>query len=179
MVRRSAPPASVMTAVPLLTGITGPLAGALSDRIGSRLLSSAGLLVSAVALAGLAVVGPTHGLVPVVLILAAAGFGSGIFQTPNTSAIMGSVPPRCRGIAAGMQATCRNIGMVAGVAMASAIVGTIAPGGTTDPELWRAIRVAYLAGAVAALVGAGVSMFRGGHPGPETSSPERLHSRCG
>jgi EmrB/QacA subfamily drug resistance transporter len=152
----------IMTVIPLLMGLSAPAAGVLSDRIGSRLLSSAGLGIVALSLAGLSASHPEEGRGPVILFLALMGLGSGVFQTPNTSALMGSVPPARRGVAAGMQATCRNLGMVLGVALAGAIVGTIAPGGSGDPALGSAIRTAYLAGAFAALVGMAVSLSRGG-----------------
>lgn len=49
------------------------------------------------------------------------GLGNGAFQTPNNSSIMGSVPEDRRGIASGMLATMRNIGMVLGTAIAGAV----------------------------------------------------------
>jgi MFS family permease len=49
------------------------------------------------------------------------GFGLGMFQTPNTSAIMGNVSAQNRGTASGIMATMRNIAMVMGVAVAGAL----------------------------------------------------------
>jgi MFS family permease len=49
------------------------------------------------------------------------GLGLGMFQTPNNSAIMGSVPLQNRGTASGILATMRNIGMVMGIAVAGAL----------------------------------------------------------
>jgi MFS family permease len=53
--------------------------------------------------------------------MALAGLGSGMFQTPNNSAVMGSVPAEYRGTASGVLATMRNTGMVLGVAVSGAL----------------------------------------------------------
>jgi MFS family permease len=55
------------------------------------------------------------------IFLMLVGLGNGLFQTPNSSAIMGSVPENRLGIASGMLATMRNIGMVLGIAIAGAV----------------------------------------------------------
>ena len=99
--------------LPLTAGflIAGPVSGYLSDRYGPRPFSTTGLLVSAAAFAGLL-------LLPVVfpywlfaLVILCNGLGSGLFASPNTSAIMSSVPARYRGAASGMRSTFQNSGM--------------------------------------------------------------------
>jgi MFS family permease len=99
--------------LPLTAGflIAGPVSGYLSDRYGPRPFATAGLLVSAAAFGGLL-------LLPVVfpywlfaLIILGNGLGSGLFASPNTSAIMSSVPARYRGAASGMRSTFQNSGM--------------------------------------------------------------------
>jgi MFS family permease len=49
------------------------------------------------------------------------GIGIGTFQTPNNSAIMGSVPANRRGVASSMLATMRNLGMVLGIAISGTL----------------------------------------------------------
>jgi hypothetical protein len=44
------------------------------------------------------------------LLIALNGIGSGMFASPNSSSIMGSVPARDRGVASGMRATFQNSG---------------------------------------------------------------------
>jgi len=151
----------ILTAVPLLTGIISPISGTLSDKIGSRFLSSFGLAITALALFGLSQTSTETGLLPIVLLLSLVGLGSGLFQSPNTSAIMGIVPKHRLGVAAGLQATMRNIGMVLGVAMAGAIVATFAPAGHNDPHLSSAIHLAFTAGAFVAALGVITSLVRG------------------
>jgi MFS family permease len=99
--------------LPLTAGflIAGPISGYLSDRYGPRPFATAGLIVSAAAFGGLL-------LLPVIfpywlfaLIILCNGLGSGLFASPNTSAIMSSVPARYRGAASGMRSTFQNSGM--------------------------------------------------------------------
>lgn len=151
----------ILTAIPLLTGIAAPISGTLSDKIGSRMLSTAGLAINALALFGLSRTSVDGGVIPIALLLGAFGLGAGLFQSPNSSAIMGSVPRHRLGIAAGMQATMRNVGMVLGVAMAGAIVATFAPAGPTDPHMASAIRTAFGVGSVVACLGVVTSLVRG------------------
>jgi len=151
----------VLTAVPLLTGIISPISGMLSDRIGSRFLSSFGLAVTSFALFGLSQTSLDMGLLPIAMLLGLVGLGSGLFQSPNTNAIMGVVPKNRLGVASGLQAMMRNIGMVLGVAMGGAIVATFAPGGHNDPHLTSAIHLAFRAGAFVAALGVATSLVRG------------------
>jgi hypothetical protein len=54
--------------------------------------------------------------------LCIVGLGMGMFQSPNNSAVMGSVPPWHLGIASGILAAVRNVGMVLGIAITSAVL---------------------------------------------------------
>jgi len=151
-----------LTVIPLFIGLVAPISGTLSDKIGSRMLSSLGLTINALALLGLSRTSVSTGILPVALFLGLFGFGAGLFQSPNSSAIMGAVPRHRLGIAAGMQATMRSVGMVLGVAMAGAIVGTYAPAGPADPHMASAIHIAFVSGSVIAGIGVVASLVRGG-----------------
>jgi MFS family permease len=98
--------------LPLTVGflIAGPISGTLSDRIGSRGIASAGAALSAAAFLGLMVL-PVDFSYPVfALLLALIGAATGMFASPNSSSIMGSVPSGERGVASGMRATFQNSG---------------------------------------------------------------------
>ncbi|HLZ23495.1 MAG TPA: MFS transporter [Ktedonobacterales bacterium] len=114
---------------PLAIGmlIMSPISGWLSDHHGSRLLSSLGLLITAVGLAGMAVVGLHTPYWYTALVMFIMGAGSGIFNSPNTSAIMASVRPNQRGIAAGTRTMLMNTGGVFSIAFALAIVASTLP----------------------------------------------------
>jgi len=99
--------------LPLTAGflIAGPISGILSDRYGARPFATAGLLVASCCFFGLM-------LLPVVfpywifaLLIFGNGIGSGLFASPNTAAIMSSVPASERGAASGMRSTFQNSGM--------------------------------------------------------------------
>src|SRR5260221_1051248 len=99
--------------LPLTAGflIAGPISGTLSDRYGPRPFATAGLLVAACAFTGLMLLPVDFPYWVFALIIFGNGLGSGLFASPNTSAIMSSVPARYRGAASGMRSTFQNSGM--------------------------------------------------------------------
>ena len=99
--------------LPLTAGflIAGPLSGTLSDRYGSRPFATAGLLVAGACFIGLMLLPVVFPYWVFALLIFGNGVGSGLFASPNTSAIMSSVPPYHRGAASGMRSTFQNSGM--------------------------------------------------------------------
>lgn len=104
--------------------IVSPFSGWLSDKYGVRILSSVGLLISAVGLAGLMVIKADTPTIQLVIWMSIMGLGSGMFFAPNTSAIMGLVPADKRGIAAGLRTMLTNAGMVLSIAICMAIISS-------------------------------------------------------
>jgi MFS family permease len=99
--------------LPLTAGflIAGPVSGYLSDRYGSRIFATAGLLIAAGGFTGLMLL-PTDFPYPAfAALIFCNGVGSGLFASPNTSSIMSSVPARHRGAASGMRSVFMNSGM--------------------------------------------------------------------
>jgi EmrB/QacA subfamily drug resistance transporter len=92
--------------------ITGPLGGSLADRYGSRLISTIGLIIATAGLVGLASMQYDTPYAVLAFWMFVHGFGSGLFQPPNTSAIMAAVPVERRGFASAMRAFFMNTGMV-------------------------------------------------------------------
>jgi EmrB/QacA subfamily drug resistance transporter len=107
--------------------IASPLAGAYADRRGSRGLAALGMLVSAVGLAGMTMLQAHTAYVWSALWLLLVGIGSGMFNSPNTAAMMGTVPPARRGIAAGTRVMVQNTGAVISIAFVMAIVAASIP----------------------------------------------------
>ena len=95
---------------PLLVGfiVMGPISGYLSDRFGARFFSTAGMVIQAIGFLGLTFLPPNFDYVWFAILLLVLGLGSGMFASPNTSAIMNSVPPETRGVSSGMCATFQN-----------------------------------------------------------------------
>ena len=99
--------------LPLTAGflIAGPISGVLSDRYGPRLFATSGLLLAAVCFTGLMLLPVNFSYWVFALLIFGNGVGSGLFASPNTSAIMSAVPARHRGSASGMRSTFQNSGM--------------------------------------------------------------------
>lgn len=98
--------------VPLTIGflLAGPVSGYLSDRYGARAFATGGLLVVAATFVGLLMLPVEFPYWAFAALIAVNGIGSGLFSSPNTSAIMNSVPAGQRGAASGMRGTFFNSG---------------------------------------------------------------------
>ena len=110
--------------MPLMLGfvVCGPLGGWLSDRYGSRVLATGGILLVGLAAALLMTLPANFNLGLFAAYLALMGAGMGFFSAPNTSQIMGAVPVEQRGAAAGMRSMVLNAGMTASQAIFFTIV---------------------------------------------------------
>ncbi|MGH8881750.1 MAG: MFS transporter, partial [Stackebrandtia sp.] len=99
--------------LPLTVGflVSGPAAGRLSDRYGGRMFATGGMLLAAVTFVLMIVIPVDFDYRLFALIIFANGLGMGIFTSPNTAAVMSSVPAAQRGVASGMRATLMNGGM--------------------------------------------------------------------
>ena len=102
---------------PLALGTVAPFAGAWSDRIGVRPLTLAGLGVMAAAFLGFRTLDGSSTWWQFALLALPFGLGIGLFQSPNNSAIMGSVPRSDSGVAGGMLTLTRLLGQITGVAV--------------------------------------------------------------
>jgi len=155
----------IMTTLPLVILVVAPFSGSLSDRVGTRWLAFSGQSACMLGL-GLMTLNISS-LTPskISFFLAIYGLGSGLFQSPNNSAIMGSVPKKYLGIASSVLATVRNVGMVSGVAVATAVYTLrnsfyISKFGNETAFLF-AVRDAYLVGTFIAFLGAVLALARG------------------
>jgi EmrB/QacA subfamily drug resistance transporter len=158
--------------------IASPLAGIWADRRGSRAMACAGMLVSAVALAAMTTLGQDTAYWESALWLFAVGVGSGMFNSPNTAAMMGTVPPHRRGIAAGARTMLQNTGAVISIAFVLAIVTAAVPkhvllkifSGLSDhlspaqlQPFIHNMHTALWVLAATSLIGAGVTLLRPRH----------------
>jgi len=114
---------------PLALGmlIASPLAGIWADRRGSRGLAVLGMLVQAVGLALMTTLERDTAYVWSGLFMLIVGVGSGMFNSPNTAAMMGVVPAHRRGIAAGARVLVQNTGAVISIAFVLAVVTSSVP----------------------------------------------------
>lgn len=174
---RNLPPSKaglMIIPMPVTTMVIAPVSGAISDKVESRYISSLGMAITTLGIWLLSRLNVNSSTLSIVLSLSVVGLGSGMFQTPNNSAIMGSVPGNRRGIASGFLATMRNIGMVLGVAISGAIFTsrfaylkkTLSDIGLSGIELNNraftgAMHLAYTTAALLAAVAVITSLIRG------------------
>ncbi len=114
---------------PLAVGmlISSPLAGIWADRRGSRMMAVMGMVVSAVGLALMTTLQRDTSYLPAGVYMFVVGIGSGMFNSPNTAAMMGTVPVHRRGIAAGARVLVQNTGAVISIAFVLAVVTSSVP----------------------------------------------------
>jgi MFS family permease len=105
--------------LPLTVGflIAGPISGTLSDRFGSRGLATAGAALTGAAFIGLMLLPVNFSYYVFALLLWVIGVATGMFASPNSSSIMGSVPAAERGVASGMRSTFQNSGTAISIAV--------------------------------------------------------------
>jgi EmrB/QacA subfamily drug resistance transporter len=149
------------TAMPIFVA---PLAGMLSDRVGSRPLMFAGLAMQATALAWLATeLSPTLPYIEMVAPFALAGAGMALVFAPAANAVLGSVRPEEAGQASGATNAIREVGGVLGVAVLASVFsgsGSYASPAAFVDGLIPAVAVAAIVLAVGAIVALAIPALR-------------------
>jgi MFS family permease len=167
----------VMLVQPAFMTALSPIFGRLSDRIGGRILASAGMLLSA---AGGLQLGLLPDVVPtwrILIALGVVGVGMAMFSAPNMSSVMGSVPRSQLSLASGFLGTMRTAGQGVSVGLLGAIAASgLGPTGgrvlflgeEATPEavlsFANGFETAMLVAAGLAVAGAIVSLVRGPRP---------------
>lgn len=131
--------------------VVAPIAGWLSDKLGSRLLCTVGTGLIVVGYALLATLELTSGIPRIVMPLLISGFGWAIFNAPNLSAIFGAVSHDQLGAASGVNLTMNRVGNAVGVALAGALFTTylvdagVSPTLLHSPQSWGTQPAVFLA----------------------------------
>jgi MFS family permease len=129
----------MLAAVPVGLGITSPISGALSDRLGTRPITVIGLAILLTGYYALSTLNGSTNVLGFLFRFAPIGVGMGIFQSPNNSAIMGSASRERLGVVSGLLSLTRTIGQTTGIAVLGATwasrvfayAGMPVPGGAT------------------------------------------------
>src|SRR5213082_449598 len=165
----------LLTPVPVAMVVFAPISGWLSDKVGSRALTSGGMLLVAASFFWLSRLGlhADYGqLIPPLLL---NGIGTGLFTSPNNSAVMGAASRARMGTAAGLLATSRSLGMALGTATAAAVIALRLPAhlaehaGATVAKL-ASYQDGFLVAGAVALLAAMTSMVRGSAASADRSS---------
>ncbi len=112
---------ALITAMPIAMLLFAPCSGWLSDKVGPRFPASLGMIFLSSGIYLFSRLGPAPAVNEIVLRLALVGSGLGLFSSANGSAIMGSVPMHRQGVANGVVSSARQLGMMLGVAMTTAV----------------------------------------------------------
>ncbi len=146
---------------PFTMGVVSPIAGSLSDRIGIRKLTVIGLSVVLVAFLVFRTFDTETTALKFLLFAIPLGLGLGVFQSPNNSAIMGSVPPSYMGVGGGILTLTRLLGVTTGVAVlgsvwaasvAANLGGVLPEGGASDAPAAAQVAGMHTALGVAAVI---------------------------
>ncbi len=106
----------LMMVYPISIALIAPISGYLSDKIGSEVLTLLGLALTATGLVSMSFFTLDSTYLSIILRVVVLGIGNGLFQSPNNSLVMSTVPRYKLGIAASINALTRNLGMVFGIA---------------------------------------------------------------
>jgi EmrB/QacA subfamily drug resistance transporter len=139
--------------------LMAPVAGRLSDRLGSRWLIAAGMALIAVALLLLAGLDAGEGFGRIALALLVGGVGMAFTMSPTRAAALGALPPAKAGIGSGVLQTFSQVGgsfavAVLGAVLAAREADALAAGATAPEAFVEGMRTVYLVSAGAALVAA-------------------------
>lgn len=150
---------------PLMMTIVSPLAGRMSDRIEPRVLASSGMAMLAVGLGALVFIDAHTPLWFIVALLAFIGIGFGLFSSPNTNAVMSSVPRSSYGVASSVLATMRLSGQMLSMGIVILVFATSLGKVRITPDQYPRFlgdaRIAFGIFAILSVVGMLASLVRG------------------
>ncbi len=169
----------ILTAVPVGMTVVAPKSGALADRYGPRLLTTSGMMLTALAslmLAWTLALSPNVTLIVIELIL--IGVGLGIFTPPNNSSVMGSLPASRLGVGGGILNMARSLGMAMGTALSGTVLavflrlngGVESQGGPRSPWIPSTRYALYLLVGLSIIAGL-LSLFRIASKNPNDKMP--------
>jgi EmrB/QacA subfamily drug resistance transporter len=164
---------------PILMAIVAPLSGMMSDRIGSRTLATGGMVLIWCGLLEMTLLNGGSGDLGVLCVgMVLMGVGMGMFSSPNTSAVMGSVGNDKAGLASGTISTMRTVGQSLSLSMASALIAVMASTALVEAifsgqvivptpdqvqQLLSGFRLAFMVSAILSMIGAVASAVRPSH----------------
>lgn len=107
---------------PIVQVVVAPIAGSISDRIGPEILTFVGLVLISISQIGYMLANLATPLWVFMFFIGLVGFGNGVFMAPNNTIVMSSVPMKDLGVAGGVNALAREMGMVVGISIATTVL---------------------------------------------------------
>lgn len=166
-----------MATFPLGMAVAAPLSGRASDKYGPLYLTTGALAICAIAFfyfSTLTTASSFYQVLPGTLLL---GIGLGMFQSPNSSSVMSSVPRNKLGQAGGINSLIRNVGMIMGIAISVTLFqawgGVAKPASEQVSAFMSAYRSVMLVAMTIAIAAAAISLNRKSYHHMGTGSPVR------
>lgn len=152
--------------------VISPFAGSFAGKKGSKFICTIGMLIVTIALYLLACLTTGSTYFDIITGMSLLGIGIALFSSPNTVSVMDAVSPKERGVAGGIIATARNVGMVIGVTVGGTVfnhVFFIKSSGKIlenyhpllEGSFFTSFKCALLTGCLIAIVGIFVTWRRG------------------
>ena len=109
----------ILMAFPIAQVIFSPIAGRLTDKFGATILIRTGIIAIIISQIGFCFFHGKTAMWFVYATIALLGLGNGLFQSPNNALTMASIDMKHLGIAGGLNALFRNLGMVFGLTIST------------------------------------------------------------
>jgi len=155
----------IMLAQPAVMTIFSPYTGKLSDRMEPRLVATAGMVLTFVAILAFIFLDEDTSLAFITAGLIILGLGLALFSSPNTNAIMSSVQPRHYGIGSATLGTMRLVGQVSSMSFVmmvfSLYLGKVEITPQYYPEFLASVKVAFVIFSALCILGILASLARG------------------
>jgi len=155
----------ILITQPIFMAIVASISGKLSDTRDPRILASIGMGIIVMGLIMLTFLTETSSLTYLVVILAVVGFGFGMFSSPNTNAIMGSVHKKYLGLASATVGTMRLTGQMMSMGIATLVlqmfIGNNPISAEYSAEFMTSMRITFLIFVILCVVGVFASLARG------------------
>jgi EmrB/QacA subfamily drug resistance transporter len=163
----------ILVAQPIVMAVFAPLSGRLSDRVRPQKLAALGMALSTAGLLIFSFITAETSIAMITSGLVVLGLGFGIFSSPNTSAIMGSVEKRFYGVASAMVSTMRLLGQMLSMGLTLMVfalfIGSVRITPVQYPALLNSIQTVFMICTGLCFVG----IFAAVAQGQKTKPPNR------
>lgn len=155
----------ILVAQPIIMVIVAPLAGRISDKYDARIIATIGMAIVTLGLFSFIFLNVNTAVLTVIISLATLGLGFGLFSSPNTNVIMGSVQKKFYGVASATVSTMRLIGQTMSMGIATLtfalLIGRVQITSEVYPNLLSSIHLCFIIFTTICLVGIYASWKRG------------------
>ncbi|MEG3224477.1 MAG: MFS transporter [Methanobacteriales archaeon Met13] len=156
----------ILVAQPVVMAVMAPIAGRLSDRFNARHIAAIGMATVTVGLSTFILLTGNTAITDIIIGLAILGLGFGLFSSPNTNVIMGSVERKFYGVASATVSSMRLIGQTMSIGIATlvfaVIIGRVQITPEQFPALLQSIHICFIVFTALCFVGIFAALKRDG-----------------